>query len=417
MDNMRKSTKRLATAKELQQIVAGFYLEGHEARRNGKPVGWMPPMNGLIEIFYAMDLQPAFPENWSPVCAAFGLIDRNYQAADSMGFSPDLCGYLRNCVGYINGIMGEEGVPLGGLPEPDMIFMPGAGCVPTMKNFQYIARRFPDARVFKADLPQVPIEDIQRYHIDYALSEINRIVEFLTEVTGRKLDHGRLAEVVRLSDRACALWDEITSYRRCIPTPISAAEVGLMFVMVTRQGTQLAVDYLSRVRDEVRQRAQQGMGIIAEEKVRLFWDNIPLWYNLGLFNYFEKYGGVVVAETYSAAWSIRLDTANPLEALAMKSLQSYPMVSCVSMRRRKEMVLRACRDYHIDGVILHSNKSCLPITLGQMDIKRALQEELGVPSVVIEADHMDPANFSMAQFEARADAFIEVLLQRKGYLR
>ncbi|MDD5399505.1 MAG: 2-hydroxyacyl-CoA dehydratase family protein, partial [Dehalococcoidia bacterium] len=334
--------------------------------------------------------------------------------AESMGFSPDLCGYLRNCVGYINGMMGEEGVPLNGLPEPDMIFVPGAGCVPAMKNFQYIAKRFPEAKVFNADLPQVPIENIQRYHIDYALSEINRIIEFLTEMTGKKMDYDRLAEVVRLSDQSCALWDEITSYRRCIPTPISAAEVGLMFVMVTRQGTQLAVDYLTKVRDEVKQRAEQGTGIIAEEKVRLFWDNIPLWYNLGLFNYFERYGGVVVAETYSAAWSIRLDTSKPLEALAMKSLQSYPMVSCVSMQRRKDMVLKACRDYHIDGVILHSNKSCLPITLGQMDIKRALQKELGVPSVVIEVDHMDPANFSMSQFEDRAGSFMEMLLQRKG---
>ncbi|MFA5064857.1 MAG: 2-hydroxyacyl-CoA dehydratase family protein [Dehalococcoidia bacterium] len=417
MDNTQKtgkSTKRLATARELQQIVAEFYLEGHEAKRTGKPVGWMPPMNGLIEIFYAMDLQPSFPENWSPVCAAFGLIHKNYMTAESMGFSPDLCGYLRNCVGYINGLMGEEGVPLNGLPEPDMIFIPGAGCVPAMKNFQYIARRFPNARVFKADLPQVPIENIQRYHIDYALSEIHRIVDFLTETTGRKLDMDRLAEVVRLSDQSCALWDEITSYRRCIPTPISAAEVGLMFVLVTRQGTKQAVDYLTKVRDEVKQRAEQKTGIIADEKVRLFWDNIPLWYNLGLFNYFEKYGGVVVAETYSAAWSIRLDTSNPLEALAMKSLQSYPMVSCVSMQRRKDMVLRAVRDYHIDGVILHSNKSCLPITLGQMDIKRALEKELGVPSVVIEADHMDPANFSMSQFEDRAGAFMEMLLQRKG---
>jgi len=98
-----------------------------------------------------------------------------------------------------------------------------------------------------------------------------------------------------------------------------------------------------------------------------------------IFDLLEAAGGQVVAETYSAAWSIRLDTSNPLEALAMKSLQSYPMVSCVSMTRRKEMVLKACRDYHIDGVILHSNKSCLPITLGQMDIKRALQQELGVP--------------------------------------
>jgi benzoyl-CoA reductase/2-hydroxyglutaryl-CoA dehydratase subunit BcrC/BadD/HgdB len=414
MERAQKSHKRLATAKGLQQIVADFYLEGHEAKRTGKPVGWMPPMSGLIEIFYAMGLMPAFPENWSPVCAAFGLIDKNYETAESMGFSPDLCGYLRNCVGYVYGMMGNDQVPLGGLPEPDMIFLPGAGCVPTMKNFQYIARRFPGAKCFAADLPQVPIENIQPHHIDYAVSEIKRIIAFLTETTGRKMDYDRLKEVVSLSDQACALWDEISSYRRHIPTPISAAEVGLMFVMVTRQGTQVAVDYLTKVRDEVRERAQNNIGMIAEEKVRLFWDNIPLWYNLGLFNYFEKYGGVVVAETYSAAWSIRLDAEKPLEALAIKSLHSYPMVSCVSMRRRKEMVLKACRDYSIDGAIFHSNKSCLPITLGQMDIKRALTEELGVPSVVIEADHMDPGNFSIAQFEARADAFMEMLLERKN---
>ncbi|MBM3173411.1 MAG: 2-hydroxyacyl-CoA dehydratase [Chloroflexi bacterium] len=415
MEKTQKSTKRLATARELRQIVADFYLEGHQAKQAGKPIGWMPPMNGLIEIFYAMDLMPAFPENWSPVCAAFGLIDKNFQTAEEMGFSRDLCGYMRNNVGYIHGLMGVEGVPLGGLPEPDMVFLPGGGCIPTMKNFQYIARRFPEAKVFKADLPQVPIENIQRYHIDYAISEINRIIDFLTEVTGRKLDHDRLKEAVHLSDQACALWDEIMSYRRHKPTPLSAAEIGLMFVMVTRQGTQIAVDYLTRVRDEVRERAEKGIGVIADEKVRLYWDNIPLWYNLGLFNYFERFGGVVVAGAYSAAWSIRLDVDKPIEALAMKSLMSYPMVSCVSMKRRKEMVLRACRDYSIDGAILHSNKSCLPITLGQMDIERALLEELGIPSVIIEADHMDPRNFSIAQFEERVNPFMEMLLSRTSH--
>ena len=413
MEKTQKSTKRLATAKELQKIVADFYLEGHTAKKAGIPIGWMPPMNGLIEIFYAMDLMPAFPENWSPVCAAFGLIDRDFQVSESMGFSRDLCGYMRNFIGYINGSMGAEGVPLGGLPEPDMIFSPSAGCVPTMKNFQYIAQRFPEARVFRADLPQVPIENIKQYHIDYAVGEIHRILDFIREVTGRKLDHDRLRETVILSDKACALWDEIMQYRCNRPTPISAAEIGLMFVMVTRQGTQIAVDYLTKVRDEVRDRAEKGVGIIPEEKVRLFWDNIPLWYNLGLFNYFEKFGGVVVAETYSAAWSNRLNTAKPIEALAIKSLMSYPMVSCVSMQGRKDMVLKACRDYSIDGAIFHSNKSCVPITLGQSDIRKALLDELGVPSVVIDADHMDPRNFSIAQFQTRVDALMEMLLARK----
>ena len=408
-----KSKKRLATAKELNRIVAEYYRECHEAKAAGKPVGWMPPMNGAIEVFYAMDLQPVFPENWSPVCAAFGLAPDNFERADALGYSRDLCGYLRNIAGYVYGDMNGPEVPLGGLPEPDMLLSPGGGCIPVMKIFQELERRFPQARVFAADLPQVAVEDIRPHHLAYAMKGMRRLISFLEENTGRKLDYDRLKEVVILSDQACALWDEIMTYRRFIPTPFSAAEIGIMFVMVTRQGTQAAVDFLTAVRDEVKERAASGLGVIEDEKIRLFWDNIPLWYNMGIFNYFEKMGGVVVAETYSAAWSLRLDTERPLETLALKSLKSYPLVSCVSIIKRKEMVLKACRDFAIDGAILHRNKSCVPITLGQMDIKRALQEELGVPSVVIEADHMDPANFSMAQFEARADAFMEMLLERK----
>ncbi|MBM3298551.1 MAG: 2-hydroxyacyl-CoA dehydratase, partial [Deltaproteobacteria bacterium] len=333
--------------------------------------------------------------------------------SEGMGYSRDLCGYMRNIIGYVHGPMTEPGSPMGGLPEPDILLSPGGGCVPVMKIFQVLERRFPNAKVFAADLPQVPVEGIRRHHIDFAVSEIHRLIDFLTEATDRRMDYDRLQEVVALSDQACELWDEIMSFRQCIPTPFSAAEIGIMFVMVTRQGTQVAVDFLTAVRDEVKQKASQGAGVIEDEKLRLFWDNIPLWYNMGLFNYFEKMGGVVVAETYSSAWSLHLDVDRPLEALALKSLMSYPLVSCVSVNKRVEMVLKACRDYHIDGAILHRNKSCVPISLGQMDIKRALEKELGIPSVVIDADHMDARNFSVDQFQTRADAFMEMLLDKK----
>jgi benzoyl-CoA reductase/2-hydroxyglutaryl-CoA dehydratase subunit BcrC/BadD/HgdB len=413
-DKSGKSKKRLRAAKELNRVVTEHYMACARAKAEGKPVGWMPPMNGAIEIFYAMDLQPLFPENWSPVCAAFGLAPRNFEVTESLGYSRDLCGYLRNIIGYVHGPMNEEGTPLGPLPEPDMLLSPGGGCVPVMKIFHALERRFPNARVFKADLPQVGVEEIRKHHVDYAVSEMRRLIEFLSETTGRTMDYDRLRQVVYLSDQACGLWDEIMTYRRHVPTPFSAAEIGIMFVMVTLQGTQTAVDFLTMVRDEVKQRTEAGIGVIEDERIRLFWDNIPLWYNMGLFNYFENMGGVFVAETYSAAWSLRLDADRPLEALAMKSLMSYPLVSCVSVKKRVEKVLDACRAYAIDGAVLHRNKSCVPITLGQMDIKRALEKELGIPSVVIDADHMDARNFSVAQFQARADAFMELLLERKG---
>ncbi len=413
MEKSRKSNKRLKTAQELNQIVAEYYLECSQAKAEGKPVGWMPPMNGAIEIFYAMGLQPVFPENWSPVCAAFGLTPRNMEIAENMGYSRDLCGYLRNIIGYVHGPINDKDSPLGGLPEPDILLTPGGGCIPVMKIFHALERRFPEAHVFSADLPQEAVQDIQCHHLEYAVSEMKRLIEFLTETTGRRMDYDRLQEVVVLSDRACELWDEIMSYRKYVPAPFSASEIGIMFVMVTRQGTQIAVDFLTRVRDEVRAKAASGQGVIEKEELRLFWDNIPLWYNMGVFNYFEKMNGVVVAETYSAAWSMRMDVKNPLEALALKSLNSYPLVSCVSIQKRREMVLKACSDFAIDGVVFHRNKSCVPITLGQMDIKRALEQELGVPSVIIDADHMDERNFSTAQFQTRVDAFMEMLLERK----
>jgi benzoyl-CoA reductase/2-hydroxyglutaryl-CoA dehydratase subunit BcrC/BadD/HgdB len=413
MEKTGKSKKRLKAAKELNRVVSEYYQECIQAKMEGKPVGWMPPMNGAIEIFYAMDLQPVFPENWSPLCAAFGFTPGNFEVSEGMGYSRDLCGYLRNITGYVHGMMQDQGAPLR-LPEPDILISFGGGCIPAMKIFHIMEHRFPRARVFSADLPQVAEEDIQAYHVDYAVSEMHRLIAFLTEATGRKMDYDRLKETVELSDRACALWDEIMSYRTHIPVPFSAAEIGIMFVMVTRQGTKTAVDFLTRVRDEVKERAEGKLGVIEDEKIRLFWDNIPLWYNMGIFNYFEKMGGVVVAETYSAAWSLRLNTDRPFEALAIKSLMSYPLVSCVSVKKRKEMVLKACRDYFIDGAVLHRNKSCVPITLGQMDIKKALEEELEIPSVIIDADHMDARNFSMAQFETRVDAFMEMLHEKKG---
>ncbi len=406
--------KRLETAREIKHLVAGYYQEAMEARSHGKPVGWLPPMNGAIELFYAMDLQPVFPENWSPLSAAFGLAPQNFQVSESRGYSMDLCGYLRNILGYVDGLMKQEdGFPLR-LPEPDMLISFGGGCIPAMKIFQALENRFPGAAVFRADLPQVAIEDIAEHHIAYAVSVMKDLISFLEEKTGRRLDVDRLREAVSLSDQACKLWDEIMSCRSTVPSPFSAAEIGLMFVMVTLQGTQRAVDFLARVRDEVREKSRLKQGVIPREELRLFWDNIPPWYNLNLFNYFEQFNAVVVAETYSAAWSQRLDPERPFESLAYKSLISYPLVSCLCMKRRIEMVVKACREYKIDGAVFHNNKSCKPITLGQVLIKEALEKELGVPSVIIDGDHMDERNFSMGQFQTRVEAFMEMLKERKG---
>ncbi|RPH49298.1 MAG: 2-hydroxyacyl-CoA dehydratase [Desulfobacteraceae bacterium] len=412
MTEGKKTTKRLHANKSLRKIITDFYADAHRAKAEGRPVGWIPPMNGLIELFYSMDIHPIFPENWAPICAAIGTNTNNFAYAEKKGYSGDLCGYFRNNVGYaLDGIQ-EANQPLDGLPKPDFLISFGAGCIPTMKTFQVLCDHF-RVPVFRADLPQIGLEDIKDHHIQYGVIQIKRLIKFLEDLTGRKFDIDRLRQAVAYTDEACRIWDEIMDARRAIPSPFSAAEIGIMFVMVTRHGTKIAVDFLQDVLKEVREKVERGEGVIPNERIRLFWDNIPLWYNMKLFNYFEKWDAVVVAETYTSAWTLRMNPDKPLESIAYKSLVSYPLVSCVSLDKRIELIKKAVKDYKIDGAIFHSNRSCKPISMGQMDIMKVLSEELNVPGVMFDGDHMDAGKFSMAQFQTRIDAFMEMLSERK----
>jgi benzoyl-CoA reductase/2-hydroxyglutaryl-CoA dehydratase subunit BcrC/BadD/HgdB len=66
-------------------------------------------------------------------------------------------------------------------------------------------------------------------------------------------------------------------------------------------------------------------------------------------------------------------------------------------------------EYHIDGVILHSDRSCKPYSIGQIDQRNIISKESDLPSLLLEADHNDPRAYADLQVEARLSAFVEML--------
>ena len=52
------------------------------------------------------------------------------------------------------------------------------------------------------------------------------------------------------------------------------------------------------------------------------------------------------------------------------------------------------KEFKVDGLVIHSARSCKPYSVGQYDIKRLMMDRLGLPSVVIEADITDYRNYS-----------------------
>jgi benzoyl-CoA reductase/2-hydroxyglutaryl-CoA dehydratase subunit BcrC/BadD/HgdB len=76
---------------------------------------------------------------------------------------------------------------------------------------------------------------------------------------------------------------------------------------------------------------------------------------------------------------------------------------------RIERFLESIKEFHIDGAVLFSNRSCKTWSTPQLVTADTLSKEFDVPYVIFEADMADPRQYAEAQIKNRIDAFLEVL--------
>ena len=105
-----------------------------------------------------------------------------------------------------------------------------------------------------------------------------------------------------------------------------------MFVMVTRHGTPIAVEFL-RTSGGGEGRVAWG-GVVLDEG-RLFWDNIPLWYNIAL-QLLRK-----VERRRRARTTIRLDPADGPSALESIVTSRSSLPARLSRSKRLELIRKA----------------------------------------------------------------------------
>jgi benzoyl-CoA reductase/2-hydroxyglutaryl-CoA dehydratase subunit BcrC/BadD/HgdB len=145
----------------------------------------------------------------------------------------------------------------------------------------------------------------------------------------------------------------------------------------------------------------------------VLWDNLPIWYRMGwLSNLLAQRGVSIVASDYTYAWgelAPMMDETRPLESAARVYL--HPILNRSTGEKLKSMQ-RMVRDFQCDGVILHSDRSCKPYSLGQISQRDQLANEIGVPTFLLEADHSDSRAFSEEQATNRLEAFVELLEAR-----
>jgi benzoyl-CoA reductase/2-hydroxyglutaryl-CoA dehydratase subunit BcrC/BadD/HgdB len=393
-----------------RNYIKKFYEDAHRAKAEKRPVAWVTS-TFPVEILLSMNVFPVWPENYASVCAARQASVRLCEAFERQGFSRDLCSYAR-CV--LGSLFDTEDLPEGGLPKPDFLVASTGACDTHMKWFQVVSRIL-KCPIFLLDAPYnisgADSENLENYHIEQYVSQLEELTAFLEKHTSTKLDNKKLQETIRLSDRTSMLWDQIQDYRKTIPAPMDARDAfSAVFFMLCVPGTKMAVDFYERLREELKERVRNKVGVIADEKYRLIWDNLPLWFNLQIFEYLNSLGAVVVAETFSHVWMGRLNSSKPFESLARKYLPNF---ANASIERKVNLVIELVKDFSADGVILPTNWGCKMMSINETIVKDAVYKKLRVPSLILDVDSSDWRNYNEAQVKAKIEGFLEVLSQKR----
>ncbi|MFC1859442.1 2-hydroxyacyl-CoA dehydratase subunit D [Thermodesulfobacteriota bacterium] len=446
------SKKSLETAREVWPYVKDYYARGHELKAEGKPVVWSCVLFPK-EIYWALDVYPYFPEHYGVLTSMFrygGSRDESVEKeavrycriAEAAGFSSYLCGYARSSIGHsLSEDMSDA--PLGGIPKPDLIVTTSGLCDIRGKWLRYLAQ-IHEAPFFMLDMPNerhcdLPLttpgmrsaflpyfERIKRgerniffsppaeHEIDYMESELKNCIRFIEDVTGHKYDQDRFNEIMDLSYRTNELRLEIMELRKAVPGPM-ATQDGLtcMFPGTYTAGSQRAYDFYVKLRDEVKEKVDNGIGIIPNEKFRLLWYGLAPWFNMSIFNYFEKYGGVFVYESiYNMIPYPPRMPENPIRELALRLVQQAGgMITPGQIGQAVSNIVNAVREYKCSGMVSFNLITCRPVVYPTVEIERIIDEEFGIPSVPIECDLVDERTYSEAQTLARFDAFAERLLK------
>ena len=393
----------LKSTNRLKEIMTRHYFLSRYAE-GAKPVAWVTS-GAPVELLRAFDFYTFYPENHGALCGTQKMGPELCAVAEEHGYHQDLCSYARIDLGhYFSGK-----TPVGKLPKPDILFASNNICQTVVYWYKALAHYW-KVPLLLFDTPY-NFDKIKEHDISYMVRQFEEMIPLLERVSGRRFNYQKFQEIIYIAKETSITWGKVLATMKARPAPMTIFDAfGHLAPIVSLRGLPVALDYYRILLSELKERIDHGVGAITNENKRLMWDNIAIWYKMRDFSdLFAEQGMNFVTATYTNAWAetiYYLDVNQPFESMA----KAYSLVILNNnLNNRLELMERLIKEYQVDGLVIHSARSCKPYSVGQYDLRRILIDRLKVPSVVIEADITDSRVYSEGQTRTRIEAFFEAM--------
>ncbi|MBI3669615.1 MAG: 2-hydroxyacyl-CoA dehydratase [Acidobacteria bacterium] len=413
---MSSSYQYQDVGRDLQKKMLGdWYRRLENAPRDGTPVAYLFISGNIGELLRSFGFELLYPEVNALQCGIKKVAGDLILKAEDLGYSSDVCGYVKNDIGLATS--GNRG-PFGTLPKPDLLVCNYSGCNTYIKWFEALAEHY-DAPVFLLDVPYRRTGETQRQEdLDYVVAQLEQLARVCAEMTGKPYDPDALSAQLENSRAAEDLWVRILESAQHRPAPFDAFFEAVFFMapIYVLRGTRECVDYYEAAWKEIEERMAHKLGPVSEERFRVVIEGPPPWPNFRNFwELFKRWGVCCVASTYSKVggiwdFGLRHDPRRPMESLAEYAVNCY---TNWDWTLRRHMLERYVSDYAADALVIHSVKSCRAFSVGQADVREHFTRSRDLPTLFLESDLADPRYFSEAQIRNRIDAFFEALEHRR----
>ncbi len=408
----RAAVKKLQSAGPLREVMAEYFRElGEASRAGGRKIAWCTSV-GPAELLRAMGFLVYFPENHGALLGTSRIAADVIPAANAAGYAPSICSYLTSDVGaYLRKTTPlTKAFGLEGVPRPDVLVYNTNQCRDVQDWFAFYQREF--------RVPMIGIEtprsvgELTSGHVHGLVEQHRALVPPLEQVSGQRFDIDRLREVVACSFRLTRLWKQVLRAATHRPAPISFFDGTIhMGPAVVLRGDPRAERYYEILLGELDERIRNQVGAVDNERLRFYWDGMPVWGKLREHaELFAGHGVAVVASTYCNSWIFEaLDAEDPFEGMSRACMELF----IVRSESYKERYLEGmARDYAVDAFVYHDAMTCPNNSNNRYGLPGRLARRIGVPYIVVNGDLNDLRLYSEEQARTQIEALVEQLSER-----
>ena len=348
----------------------------------------------------------------------FGISDSYFDLAEKNGMTPGtgMCGANKMRLGaFLKGLN----------PMPDVFLVSSFFCDNEAKTDELIAFHFKGVPRIIVDncldsnwdvYPSI-YPDIEEHRVRYFGAELQNVIQELRSGFGIDVRPEHINQARMEIGKLYLGFQRVLECQKADPMPISNNDLLLFYMMITnpeRRTMAEGLEAINLLAQDAEERVKKGEGVTPKGAPRIAW-TMPWFTDPAINAMVEEIGLAPVVAPFF--WVHPKDlTKTPYEGFEKTAVAFMRMGIMHSTSGLIFRLAECIRYFNLDGMIWNGMYSCRPTGGPAPIIKKLIEEQTGVPVLIIETDQMDSRDTPAEALRTRIETFAEMLRLRKASL-